>query len=116
VPPPGDEGCDDRFWKNDKNFPLWTRYSPNTSFDGTFGVASTFGGTLLDVLEQGGGGEKALGKHAVAALLNAASPAVRYAYTEGQIIQMVNDAYGSENFDPVRKELEQANKQGCPLR
>jgi hypothetical protein len=71
---------------------------------------------LLDILEQGGGGEKALGRHAVAALLNAASPSVDYAYTESQVVQMVNSAYGTGDYDPVRKELEQANKQGCPLK
>lgn len=80
-----------------------------------FGVESSFGGTLLEAVERGGKGEKSLGKHAVAALLNAASPDVNYAFTTGEVIRMVQDAYEEDDFDPARKVLEKENKRGCPI-
>lgn len=51
-------------------------------------ICATAGMSLLDVLGQGGGGDKALGRHAVAALLNALSPSVDYPYTSAQVKQM----------------------------
>jgi hypothetical protein len=112
----GEEGCDHGFWRKDDNFSLWVNHTPGDSFDSAFGVRSSFGGTLLEALERGGGGEKALARQGVAGLLNAATSEVSYGLTTGQVIQMVRDTYGSGDFDPASKELEQANKQGCPLK
>ena len=83
-------GCTPGFWKNHNDvaaspglikFTWPSPYTPSTLFTSVFSidVSSTASGwpdlnkTLLAVLEQGGGCEKALGRHAVAALLNAAS-------------------------------------------
>lgn len=115
--PGGGEGCTPGFWKNRGLTLGWpTPYAPGDSFDGTFGVTSSFGGTLEDALNRGGGGESALGRHAVAALLNAASGDVDYDLTEAEVIQLVQDAYnGLISFEDAKDELEALNEQGCPL-
>jgi hypothetical protein len=71
--------------------------------------------TLLQVLGQGGGGLKALGRHTVAALLNAASPDVASGYTTAQVIAAFNAAFASGNYTALHDEFEDANEQGCPL-
>jgi hypothetical protein len=81
-----------------------------------FGVQSSFGGTLLDALDQKGGAEKALAKEATAALLNASSPLVHSGYTVSQVIVMVQDAYESGDFETAKKALEDSNKESCPLK
>ncbi|MDH3224417.1 MAG: hypothetical protein OEO23_11935, partial [Gemmatimonadota bacterium] len=75
VPPPppgGGEGCTPGYWKQPHHFDSWTGYDPEDLFSSAFEDAFP-GMTLLEVLKQGGGGLKALGRHTVAALLNAAS-------------------------------------------
>ena len=113
--PPGDEGCTPGYWKQRHHLGSWTTYSPGDSYDGVFGVASAFGGTLLDALKRGGGGENALGRHAVAALLNAASGGVSAAFSEAQVIAMVQGAYASGDFEAAKNLLAAANELGCPL-
>ncbi len=113
--PPGDQGCTPGYWKQVHHFGNWTNYAPGDSYDGTFGVVSSFGGTLLDALERGGGKENALGRHAVAALLNAASAGVNAVYSEAQVIAMVQAAYASGDFNGVKDQLAAANELGCPL-
>jgi hypothetical protein len=117
-PPPGDEGCTPGFWKNHTGLKSqaneWVTYGQGDSYDATFGVASSFGGTLLEALNRGGGGENALGRHAVAALLNAAS-SVNAVYTEAQVIAMVQGAYASGDFEGAKDLLAAANELGCPL-
>ena len=113
IPPPGDEGCTPGYWKN--HLEDWVGYDPYDSYDAVFGVASTFGGTLLEALERGGGKEMALGRHATAALLNAASGGVNAYYTGAEVIAMVQDAYAYGNFNYYKNMLEAANELGCPL-
>ena len=76
----GAGGCTPGFWKTDTPPTTWpTAYPgpPGVAYDSIFAVAgygATLGGkSLLDVLSQGGGCEKALGRHSAAALLNAAN-------------------------------------------
>ena len=71
------------------------------------------GMTLLDVLRQGGGGIKALGRHTVAALLNGASEDVDYGMTDDHVIAAFNDAFASGDFGPLHSELEDRNERGC---
>ena len=114
-PPGGGEGCTPGYWKQSHHFDSWpSSYAPGDDYDTVFGVSSSFGGTLLDALKRGGGKEKALGRHAVAALLNAGS-GVDYAFTEAGVIQMVQDAYSSGDFNGVKDELATENERGCPL-
>lgn len=93
IPPGGGEGCTPGFWKQSQHFSDWTGFAPSDMFTAP-GFADAFPGmTLLDVLWQGGGGIKALGRHAVAALLNSTSSGVDYDLTTAQVVQMFNDAY-----------------------
>jgi len=91
-------------------------YDPDDDYRDVFGVNATFDATtLLEALTQGGGGEKALGRHAVAALLNAANPDVSYRYTESEVIGIVQDAYATGDFEGPKDLLEQENELFCPL-
>jgi hypothetical protein len=122
----GGEGCTPGYWKNhagiyshsrggQKKPSAWEGYSPLDSYDAVFGVASSFNSTLIAALNRGGGGENALGRHAVAALLNAAHSGVDYAYSEGEVIQIVQDAYVTGDFTGAKDQLATENEQGCPL-
>lgn len=92
-PPPTLAGCTPGFWKQSQHLRLWTRYSPNTLFSRVFDNAFP-GKTLLQVASNGGGGLNALGRHAVAALLNASSPDVNYGFaTPAEVIAAFNAAY-----------------------
>lgn len=122
----GGEGCTPGYWKNHAGIyshskggqqkpSAWEDYSPTDGYDATFGVTSSFGGTLIDAAKRGGGGEIALGRHAVAALLNAAHSGVSYAFTEAQVIALVQAAYASGDFTGAKDQLATENEQGCPL-
>jgi hypothetical protein len=122
----GGEGCTPGYWKNhagafshskggQKKPSAWQVYSPDDDFDTVFGVASSFGGTLIDAAKRGGGGENALGRHAVAALLNSAHSGVSYAFTTAQVIAIVQGAYASGDFTGAKDQLASENEQGCPL-
>jgi hypothetical protein len=113
-PPPEGEGCTPGFWRQEQHFDSWIGYNPGDSYDGTFAVDGSFL-TLLDAVWAQGGDENALARHAVAALLNAASPDVDYFYSETQIIQMVQDAYSSGDFETIKDLFEYENELGCPL-
>jgi len=74
--------------------------------------------SLVDVLKQGGGGLKALGRHAVAALLNAANPDVDYDLTTADVIMAFNDLYPGatkQQYNALKDEFADFNEQGCPL-
>jgi len=122
----GGEGCTPGYWKNHAGIysqgkggqskpSAWEGYNPTDSFDATFGVSSSFGGTLIEALKRGGGGEIALGRHAVAALLNAANSGVDYDLSEAEVIAAVQAAYASGDFDTTKTMLAEFNEQGCPL-
>jgi hypothetical protein len=71
--------------------------------------------TLLEVLQQGGGGLNALGRHTVAALLNAASDDVAFGPTPQQIIDAFNAVFPGGDYSTLKNRLERLNEQGCPL-
>jgi len=116
-PPAGDDGCTPGYWKQPHHFDSWTAtgYAPGDAFSTVFGVNASGNPTLVKAASTGGGGAKALGRHAVAALLNAASPDVGYAYTASEVIGMVQQAYASGDFESAKNLLEAANEAGCPL-
>lgn len=114
-PPPGGEGCTPGYWKQAHHFDSWTGNSPTDDYETVFGVDASFDKDLLGALKQGGGGEKALGRHAVAALLNTASGGVSYDYSTAEVIALVQDAYASGDFEGAKSLLEAANESGCPL-
>jgi cysteine-rich repeat protein len=111
----GGQGCSPGFWKHGDHFRSWKQFSPSQNYGTVFGVRPSFTKTLLGALQQGGGGEKALGRQAVAALLNAANARVNYAFTVQQVIAKVQQAYARRNFEAIKNELERENDRACPL-
>lgn len=110
----GGEGCTPGYWKQDQHFCNWT-YSTGDLFDDVFGVDAPGNDTLLQALSDGGGGETAFQRHAVAALLNAADDGVDYAFSVDQVKAIVVEAYETGNFEMLKNILEAENESGCPL-
>ncbi|HRC85675.1 MAG TPA: SdrD B-like domain-containing protein, partial [Thermoanaerobaculia bacterium] len=111
----GGEGCTPGYWKQPQHFDSWVIYSPNDSFNAVFGVNASGNPTLLTALRAGGGGYAALGRHAVAALLNAVSNGVNYQYSTSEVIALVRQAYASGDPEPIKNQLAAQNEIGCPL-
>jgi hypothetical protein len=117
-PPPGVEGCTPGFWKQPQHLDSWTTYLPSADFDATFGVDFfTPNMTLLEAAGANGGGTSALARHAVAALLNAASAGVDSPYTVAQVLDIVqgDGAYAGLTVEQRKNLLAAANELGCPL-
>jgi hypothetical protein len=106
------EGCTPGFWRQEHHHGQWVGYSPNDLFSVVFGVGPAM--ELGDAVQAEGGGENALMRHAVAALLNATSD-VDYDYTEAEVIAMVKAAFGSGLFESTKDQFEIQNELGCPL-
>ena len=112
----GGQGCTPGYWKQPHHADSWvaTGYAPDDMFCDIFDCAFP-GMTLVEVLWQGGGGINALGRHTVAALLNAASPDVSYDLDAAAIINMFNGVYPGGPYNPTKNVFENFNEQGCPL-
>jgi hypothetical protein len=113
----GGEGCTPGYWKQDQHFDSWPApYTPDMLFSDVFEDAFP-GMTMLDVLNTGGGGLEALGRHAIAALLNSASDGVSYDLTTQEVIDMFNDVYpgSEEDYEALKDVFEAFNEQDCPL-
>jgi hypothetical protein len=115
------EGCTPGYWKQDQHFGNWTApYDPGDSFNTTFGLTAAQSGfantfTLLDALNQGGGGDNKLVRHGVAALLNAASGGVNYSFSVAQVIALVQSGL-TGTPEPEASQLAAANElNSCPL-
>jgi hypothetical protein len=108
------EGCTPGFWKQRQHFNSWTSYAPSNLFSTVFEDAFP-GKTLLDVLKQGGGGLNALGRHTIAALLNAASTDVSYDLSVADVINKFNAVFPGGDYETLKDEFEDFNQQGCPL-
>ena len=117
---PGGEGCTPGYWKNHSSFArgnqqdAWIGYVAGDLFDDVFGVVSSDGDTLQEAVTSRGGGEQALQRHAVAALLNATS-AVDFFYSEADVIALVQEAYVGGQFEGIKNLLATQNEMGCPL-
>lgn len=113
----GGQGCTPGYWKVDQHLDSWVGYAPGDSYNAVFGVADPDNPTLLEAMWRGGGGYKALGRHAVAGLLNASSPDVDYAYTEAQVILIVQGAFATGDYEGAKDMLEAENGDmtPCPL-
>jgi hypothetical protein len=115
TPPPVFEGCTPGFWKKPSR--VWTDYTRNQTLGSVFvglppEIASR---TLSAALQEGGGDLDALLRHAVAALLNAASPDVDYPLTTAQITAMVNAAIASGDataIESLKDTLDEFNNLG----
>jgi hypothetical protein len=114
-PPPGGEGCTPGYWKQSQHFGNWTApYTPGTLFSAVFADAFP-GKTLLEVVGMGGGGLNALGRHTVAALLNAASADVDGDFTTAEVITAFNAAFVSGDYETQKNIFAASNEQGCGL-
>ena len=138
-PPGGAQGCTPGYWRqieppNDQHLDSWTAtgYAPGDLYETVFGVdahldpagpnGEIMNPTLGQAIALGGGGENALARHAVAALLNAAHPGVNYPMTEAEVIATVVAAYASGDFESAHllfeglNEVKDENGQHlCPL-
>lgn len=116
-PEQGGDGCTPGYWKQAHHFDSWPDgYEPDDDFDTVFGVTLFGSGfSLLDALKQGGGQQKALGRHAVAALLNSASGDVSYDFSTAEVIALVQSAVASGDYETAKNQLADFNEQGCPL-
>jgi hypothetical protein len=123
------EGCTPGYWKNHPK--AWgCGYTTKSKFFDVFTVITNKRGmpqkmTMLDALNQTGGGYSALSRQAVGALLNACHNVVDYPYTPEQIkvavVSMFNlgsATLGNKTFinaDTLKNEFDRANNLGCPL-
>ena len=115
IPTGGGEGCTPGYWKQSQHFDSWVGYTPNQQFSSVFENAFP-GKTLLQVLGQGGGGLKALGRHTVAALLNGVNGSgVDYDLSSSQVIAAFNGVFPGGNYEGQKNTFEGFNQQGCPL-
>jgi hypothetical protein len=87
---------------------------PGDDYETLFGVDASFSLSLFDVVRQGGGGERALGRHAVAALLSALHPDVAYAFSVAEVIALVQEAYSTGDFRGIKNLLEAENQRQLP--
>jgi len=120
TPPPvvGTEGCTPGYWKQDQHADSWPAgFAPGDDFDTVFGddwFATDI--TLLEALQLGGGGKNALARHAVAALLNAASGGVDSPMTPAEVIAAVQAAFDAQGtIESTKNTLAANNELGCPL-
>ena len=109
-------GCTPGYWKASQHFDSWTSpYDPGDLFndlDGFTDVTAFNGLTLLQVLNLGGGGINALGRHTVAALLNSAGG---FGVDLTSLQTAFNSAIASGDYEPLKDVLEGLNELGCPL-
>lgn len=136
-PEGGDEGCTPGYWKQPQHFDSWptdwtdSEGYPSADFCSSDGSGAVFtcstmielrnpeSGylndiTLLEALKLRGGGVNALARHAAAAALNGAT-SVDYAYTLSMVQSMVDEALGSGEYRSLKRDLEEANEEYCPL-
>ena len=110
------DGCTPGYWRQPHHYDNWTApYTPSTMFVDAFGVPAFPGLTLSEVVVLKGGDLNALGRHAVGALLNAASPDVGYALTVTEVINAFTAAFISGDYEATKDMFEGFNEAGCPL-
>ncbi|TQI69759.1 putative secreted protein (Por secretion system target) [Gramella sp. Hel_I_59] len=109
------QGCTLGYWKNHTD--RWSCYSTCTLYSDVFGNSTPSqlqGKTLLEVLNQGGGGIYNLGRQSVAALLNICNGDVNYEIvTEAELIVYVQDNFS--NAGAAGSYLDELNNAGCTL-
>ena len=115
APPPRVTGCTPGYWKQDQHFDSWVGYTPGESFEAVFGRDVPGAPSLLAALQQGGGGLKALMRHATAALLNASNPKVTFPYSASNVIALFQKAFDSGAYEATKDTFEGLNQTGCPL-
>lgn len=119
-PPPasadGTMGCTPGYWRQKQHFGNWGGYAPADLYASVFEDA--FPGLVLgDVVRMKGGDLNALGRHTVAALLNAASSEVDYGMTTQEVIDAFNAVYPGPDsgYEALKDKFAGMNERGCPL-
>ena len=112
---PGGEGCTPGYWKQKHHFDSWASFEPSEEFNAIFSVLAPGAPSLLRALMKGGGQQHALHRHAVAALLNASTSDVSYFFGVEEIIDLVQEAHTTGEFEQTKDLLAAQNEQGCPL-
>lgn len=110
------QGCGPAFWKKPQNLGAWPApYAPDDLFADVFGVDLFEGQTLKQVVSLNGEGVfQAMGRHLVAALLNAASPGVSYPLTVDDVLSLLEDV-SQAKYPKILKRLLEKNAGNCPL-
>ena len=123
-------GCTPGFWKNHESLwdslsdpavsamPAGLRFTTTTTFNSYFGLTlaqSPFNNnaTMHDAISAGGGGPKALARHAVAALLSVGA-GLNYQFPPGatdftSLYNVIKAAYVSGHYEPLATQLAAAN-------
>ncbi|MBA3554792.1 MAG: hypothetical protein H0W29_08570 [Gemmatimonadales bacterium] len=113
----GGDGCTPGYWKQPHHFDSWADpYDPTDLFSDH--LENAFPGlTLLQVLQNGGGGLNALGRHTVAALLNSASGGVSFELSPSEVINAFNGVFpGSKSqYESLKNRFAGLNERLCPL-
>lgn len=116
--PGGGEGCTPGYWKQPQHFKDWPEtVSPGDLFSMYFEDAFP-NMNLLQVLKQGGGGLKALGRHTVAAWLNAQNDEVSFGLSANDVVDMFNALYPAntkQEYNALKDIFADLNEEGCPL-
>ncbi|MHC5025792.1 MAG: hypothetical protein ACYTGR_03425 [Planctomycetota bacterium] len=119
----GGQGCTPGYWKQPHHFIDWSApYQPDDMFSMYFEDAFA-GKSLLTVLSQpasadpGPNSLNSLGRHTVAALLNAANDEVSYGMSPQGVIDAFNAVYPGtdEEYTALKNEFAASNEAGCPL-
>jgi hypothetical protein len=111
----GGAGCTPGYWRQQHHYDSWVGYTPTTTFKKAFGVDAFPGMTLGEVVQLGGGGLNALGRHAVAALLNSTSLGGDYGMTSKEVIALFQAAYKSGNYEQAKNTFAGLNERNCYL-
>jgi len=110
------EGLTPGYWRQPHHFDDWQGLSPYDKFEDVFNVNVSGNPTLHEAVTAGGGGENALMRHAVAALLNANHDGIEYAFTADEVIVMVQQAFWTNNFESTKDIFEAENERGGDLK
>lgn len=122
----GGEGCTPGYWKQEHHFDSYpTGVDPHDGIEAHLGElagdvqlrkpenGSIEDLSLLEALQLRGGGVNALLRHAVAAWLNAGT--VAYPLTQSEVVDALNAALTSGDYETTKDELGADNELGCPL-
>jgi hypothetical protein len=111
--PEGGDGCTPGYWKQSQHFDSYPAGITPSTLLSAVGINSSV--SFLTALSTTGGGLNALLRHGAAAYLNAASTGVDYDLTTAEVVELVNDAIASGDYESAKDVLEGFNEQGCPL-
>lgn len=121
-PPPSDPptsgsgsmGCTPGYWRQKHHFGNWVGYTPEQAFAAVFEDAFP-SLSLGQVVRMKGGDLNALGRHTVAALLNAANSEVDYGMAPQDVVDAFNAVYPGGDYESLKNKFANMNERGCPL-